>query len=338
MDLLSKFKKEKKESKIKSKNSIPEDPMTMYCHIVYSIFGKFLLDRKQFKDFFTKTVYNKKYETVLKQANLRLLPEEYFVSVFLTIVFVLIFVVFSSIVLFVVGSPFAVISFYGGVGAIFMSGLFMYNYPVLTAKTRGSEIDASLPYLMPYLKILAKELTLSKIIDIIDDFLIYKEIKVEFQRIKYYSQFLGYDVHSSIREAMLSCPSKQLSDLMNDLVTISNSGGDIYKYLDRKLYNLNAEIDAIEKKNIDTLLIYSQVYVVILLIAPLFYTIMNAILNLIEFSSNPNNASLGAGGGVSMGSILILLFFLPFVYVGFMMLVFYSKPLYSRLKPMESLK
>ena len=47
---------------------------------------------------------------------------------------------------------------------------------------------------------------------------------------------------------MNSCPSRQLSDLMNDLVTISNSGGDIYSYLSRKLSNLNTEIEALEKR------------------------------------------------------------------------------------------
>ena len=188
-------------------------------------------------------------------------------------------------------------------------------------------------YLLPYLKILAKEISLSKIIEIIDDFLIYKEIQIEFKKITYYKDFLGYDIHSSIRKAMESCPSRELSDLMNDLVTISNSGGDIYLYLNRKLKNLNQEIDAIEKKNIDTLLILSQIYVVILLIALLFFTIMSSILSLVDFSTSTSSSINGAGS--SFSSILMLLFFLPLIYIGFMMLVYYSKPLYSRLEPIS---
>ena len=209
---------------------------------------------------------------------------------------------------------------------------FFYNYPIVIAKQRATEIDAAIPYLLPYMKILAKELNLSKIIAIIDDFLIYKEIQIEFRRIKHFSDFLGYDINSSIREAMQSCPSRQLADMMNDLVTISNSGGNIYAYLDRKLSNLNIEIEAIEKKNIDTLLILSQVYVVILLIAPLFFAIMSSILNLVQFGSE-TGATASAGGTVVI--IILLLIFLPVAYIGFMMLVFYSKPLYSRLKPIK---
>ncbi|MCA9459625.1 MAG: type II secretion system F family protein, partial [Nanoarchaeota archaeon] len=256
--------------------------------------------------------------------------EEYFVSIYLSIVIVLILILFSTIFLYFFNPVYSIFSFYGGVVLVSALGVFLYNYPVLLSKQRGDEIDASIPYLLPYMKILAKELNISKIIDIIDDFLIYKEIQTEFKRIKYYLNFLGYDIHSSIREAMQSCPSKQLSDLMNDLVTISNSGGDIYRYLDRKLGNLNDEIEAIEKKNLDTLLIYSQIYVVLLLISPLFFTIMTSILDLISASASTTTTALTG----TVMTIIGLLIALPFAYIAFMMLIFYSKPLYSRLKPL----
>ena len=124
---------------------------------------------------------------------------------------------------------------------------------------------------------------------------------------------------------------KSISDLMNDLVTISNSGGDIYSYLQRKLENLNIEINALEEKNIDTLLIFSQIYVVLLLISPLFFTIMSTILNLIDFSAISSNS--GTSSTVSL--IVGLLVFLPLAYALFMFLIYYSKPLYSRLSPIK---
>jgi len=44
----------------------------------------------------------------------------------------------------------------------------------------------------------------------------------------------------------------------------------------------------------------------------------------------------GSTGNDSMFMIMGLLFVLPFLYFGFMMLVYYSKPLYSRLKPIKN--
>jgi archaellum biogenesis protein FlaJ (TadC family) len=313
-----------------------ENPLTQYCHFLYSTMGRTLLMKSPaFKKFFQSKIYNKRYEGILKKANLKLLPEEYFFSVFITLVFSILFFLLLSIVLFFSLAAVSALIFYFGLGLVVLIGIFMYNYPVFVAKDRGQQIDAAIPYILPYLKILGRELNLQKILNIVDDFIIYKEIQIEFKRIKYYSDFLGYDIHTSIREAMASCPSRQLADLLNDLVAISNTGGNVYSYLDRKLSNLNIEIEALEKKSIDTLLIFSQIYVVILLIAPLFFTIMSAILSLVNFSAESASPSL-FGGSSSVTSIIALLFFLPFAYIGFMMLIYFSKPLYSRLKPMKN--
>ena len=318
----------KKEINIKLK----ENPLEIYCHIVYKFFGRRVLLNKKFNNFFYNRFYNKKYETILRKGNLKLIPEEYFFAILFTLFSLTNLIFLSSIVMFFINEMVGFVIFYGGILVVAGTGIFLFNYPVILAKQRKDEIDAAMPYLLPYIKILSKELNLSKIVEIIDDFLIYKEVKNEFQKIKYYSSILGYDIHSSIREAMLSCPSQLLSDVMNDLVTISNSGGNIYNYLSRKLENLNQEIDAIEKKNIDTLLIYSQIYVVMLLIAPLFYTIMISILSLVDFNAGGSQVS----GNNTLMAISLLLFALPFVYTGFMMLVYYSKPLYSRLQPMKN--
>ena len=308
-----------------------KDPfLVTYIHFIYKAIGKKLLKNKRFNDFFKKKIYNKKYELILKKSNLRILPEEYFISILINISGIVLLLLVLSLFYLFINTIVSMILFYGGMILVFIIGVLLYDFPIYISKKRGKEIDASMPYLLPYMKILAKEINLSKIVEIIDDFLIYKEIKMEFRKIKYYSSFLGYDIHSSIRMAMLSCPSRELSDLMNDLVTISNSGGSIYSYLERKLDNLNTEIKAIEEKNIETLLIYSQVYVVLLLISPLFFTIMSAILNLINFS-----------GGLSVTStntfslIVWMLIFLPFAYLVFISFVYYSKPLYSRLTPIK---
>lgn len=305
-----------------------ENFLEFYCHTIYKFFGRIMFANKKFKFFFFKHFYNKRYEGILKKANLRIIPDEYFLAIFMSLIFVLILIFVSSVTFLFINPLFTLLIFYGGIFILATIGILMYNYPIVLSRTRGQEIDASIPYVLPYMKLLSKELSIAKIIDLVDDFLIYKEVKIEFERIKYYSSVLGYDIHSSIREAMASCPSKQLSDMMNDMVTISNSGGDVYAYLERKLDNLNQEIDAIEKKNIETLLIYSQIYVIILLIAPLFYAIMSSVLTMVDFT----------GGGTGQGtisSILLLLISLPVAYVGFMMLIYYSKPLYSRIKPMK---
>jgi len=328
--------KKNKNKKVISNELISNDTfLTLYIHFLYKFIGRRLLLIKKFKTFFYKNIYNKKYENILKKANMKILPEEYFMSIYITITFFIIFIFVVSISFIFINSIYSILIFYGGILLLMGFGIFIYNYPIIISRDRGKEIDASLPYLLPYMQILAKEVNLTKIIEIIDEFLIYKEIKIEFRKIKYYYSFLGYDIHSSIREAMSSCPSRDLADIMNDLVAISNSGGNIYSYLSRKLENLNDEIVAIEKKNIDTLLIFSQIYVVILLISPLFFTIMSSVLNMVEFSTNEATTNPNS---VNSTIILIvgLLMLLPIAYGLFMILIYYTRPLYSRLKPLKN--
>jgi hypothetical protein len=62
---------------------------------------------------------------------------------------------------------------------------------------------------------------------------------------------------------------------------------------------------------------------------------MSTILNLVDFNSaTGGGASTGANS--TMASIFAMLIFLPLAYMAFMMLIYYSKPLYSRLKPIEN--
>ncbi len=327
--------KNKKENKINE--ILNENSITNFFHFIYKIFGKKLLQKKGFRKFFYEQIYNKKYEAILKKANFRLIPEEYFFVIFflLFIMFIICFII--SILFIFVKFNIAQLIFYTSILLIFIIGLFLYNLPIILANVRRNNINASLIYILPYLKILSKELNLQQIITLIPEFIIYKDAYIEFQRINYYYNFLGYDIHSSIRIAMESCPSKELSDILNDLVSISNSGGDIYKYLSNKLENLNTEIIAIEKKNIDSLLIFSQIYVVLLLIAPLFFAIMSSILELIQIDfSNVGGASLNSSSTSMI--IFSLIFFLPLAYGVFIGLVYYTKPLYKRLEPIKNYK
>ena len=130
--------------------------LTIYCHFIYKYLGRKMLSNVKFKRFFSTNVYNKRYEAILKKANLSILPEEYFVSVYITIIGVFGLIMLSSIILLFVNSLYSLIVFYGGIIGIVSLGIFLYNYPIVVSRKRAMEIDASIPYLLPYMKILSK--------------------------------------------------------------------------------------------------------------------------------------------------------------------------------------
>ena len=87
---------EKKKNKNELKESEKEAFLSVYVHTLYRYVGRQLLANKKFKKFFNKSVYNKKYEEILKKANLKLLPEEYFVSIYITIIGSLVLIFFRG--------------------------------------------------------------------------------------------------------------------------------------------------------------------------------------------------------------------------------------------------
>ena len=316
--------------KIKNKKiSVGDNFLSRLSHILYAHIGKKLARDKRFNFLYKQRSYDVRYKDVLQKANMRVLPEEFFFTIhFILIVFIALIIILD-IVLFIFSSVFAVALLYVGILLTCLLGIFLFNYPFFVAKRRGKEIDAVIPFVVPYLKLLSRELNFSKILEIIPDFLIYKEIKMEFERINYHNKILGQDVHASVRSAMNSSPSKELSDLLNDLVSISNSGGDAYTYLEGKVESAHIEVDSMEKKNVETLLIFSQIYTILLLIAPLFFVLMIAILSSISSSVDIGISSGGDGGIANVVKILVAL---PLAYILFITIIYFSKPLYTRIK------
>ena len=106
-----------KEAESKLKDGIDSDNfITIYCHFIYKFIGRKLIKRPKFSKFFYESIYNKKYEGILKKANLKLLPEEYFMGIYITLVTTLATVVLLTIAFLIAGSALSVIAFFGGVG------------------------------------------------------------------------------------------------------------------------------------------------------------------------------------------------------------------------------
>jgi hypothetical protein len=108
---------------------------------------------------------------------LKTLPEEYFVSIYITLVGVMGAIIFFALLFLFVNVLFSAIVFYGGIIVVVAIGIFLYNYPIVVASTRGNEIDAAIPYLLPYMKILAKELTLARLFLLLMIFLFIRRLR-----------------------------------------------------------------------------------------------------------------------------------------------------------------
>ena len=322
-------------------NSLIKFCIFFYQHIIKNLPENFL-NKKKIEREYKKELYIR----MIKRSGLNILSEEYYMSlIFLGLFLIFFFFILSVIVLFL---SFTLNFFQNSFDNTLLAvGLFLFtivfavnyfffvfSYPNLLQQKREKEIDASLLKVIPYLKITAKDLSLHSIIEIMPSFVKFKEISIEFKKIQYFYNFLGEDINTSIRKAVDTCPSKTLKDLLNDLVNITNSGGDLYAYLIQKEKEYESLFMALENKYFNSLLLYSQIYITLLLISPLFYAIVVSLFGIVEFTSL---TQIDVSGGDDFSyldymQMIILYFVLIFLYGGFAYIIYLSKPLIYRLK------
>ncbi|MFP4402476.1 MAG: type II secretion system F family protein [Candidatus Nanoarchaeia archaeon] len=304
------------------------------CHTIYVHIGSKLLKNKKFKEFFDSSIYTKKYEDVLQQANLRIYPEEFFISSFLFLIFAFSSYVIGMIALITVAPElFTFPIFFIGIFGITVAGIAFYNYPYYISKQREGEIDAAIPHVLPYMKLLSSDLTLSDMIKLLEEFTAYKELRKELEKIRYYNHFMGVDLISAIRISMKTCPSKQLSELFNDIIMISNSGGDVYSYMNTKVKRMNEEIESTEKQTLESVMILSQIYIVFLLIGPLLAAVVLSVFSFISFGTIGSSAAEQTTEiGTQIIYFVVMLSIVPPLYFIFYLLVYMVKPAYSKIK------
>lgn len=190
----------------------------------------------------------------------------------------------------------------------------IYTYPQTVATGRKSSIDLDLPYAITYMQALSTTMTLYNVIRKIyeaDD--LFGEVGKEFGLIVRDVEVFGDDLYSAIRNLQKVTPSKNLEEFLNDLLLLSNSGGDITNFLSsRSAYfreSAARELDSVLK----TIEVMAEVYVTAFVAGPITMIIIIVAQNLggkSDLSQYMPFIILGLALG-SIGMIYILYLMLP---------------------------
>ena len=192
--------------------------------------------------------------------------------------------------------------------------LAIYTYPSTTAAGRKSSIDLDLPYAITYMQALSMTMTLYNVIRKIyeaDD--LFGEVGKEFGLIVRDVEVFGDDLYTAIRNLQGVTPSKNLEEFLNDLLLLSNSGGDVTNFLSSRSAYFR-ESAARELENIlKTIEIMAEVYVTAFVAGPITMIIIIVAQNLggkSDLAGYMPIIILGLALG-SIGMIYILYLMLP---------------------------
>ena len=153
----------------------------------------------------------------------------------------------------------------------------VYVQPVLAAKGRKSRIDIDLPYAITYMQALSTTLTLYNVFrSVYEQQDLYGEVSKEFSMIVRDVELFGDDLVSAMKNLGRSTPSENLKRLMDDLILMFESGGDITGFFASRSTHCREVAQNELEMGLKTMEIMAEVYVAAFVAAPIAVIIMTA--------------------------------------------------------------
>ena len=185
-------------------------------------------------------------------------------------------------------------------------GLYYIGMPTSKAKSRGKNIDRYLPYATNFINTMSVAgISPSEIFEALSTVKLYGEIQKEAKKITTEISMMGIDTITAIQNAIVISPSNKFKEFLQGMLGVIQSGSELGPYFDRCVEKY-METDLVERKrNLESLAVMAEAFVVTVIAFPLFLVIIISIMGM-------------TSGGISFEFLFILAFMiLPMAYFGF---------------------
>jgi len=229
----------------------------------------------------------------------------------------------SLMLFFIFNMPFMTVLLFGVGIALFTWALSIggfYLYPVYRADKHRRELEDELPFTTGYMAILASagvspEKIFQSLANLSAPLAASREAKETIKNINLF----GLDIISALEKVSTLTPSEKLQDTVEGMISTIHTGGNLGAYL-REKFKTHMRLKRVNlKKYADSLSVLSEVYVALLLTAPLLLVIMLSVMSM-----------LGGGtiGGFSSDLLLNLMTYIaiPVAAIIFLIIVDSSTP------------
>jgi len=265
--------------------------------------------RRLFSDLFTRmNISETSKNRLLEKADISMVYKEYYSMVFMNMI--LGFVAsFISTLLFYMIFPhpitallLLIISSIVPVGI----GFYYLFLPTSKAKMRGKNIDRYLPYATNFINTMSVAgISPAEIFETLSSVKLYGEVQKEAKKITTETSIMGIDTITALQHAIHISPSDKFKEFLQGILGVIQSGSELAPYFDRCVEKY-MEADLVERKrNLESLAVMAEAFVVTVIAFPLFLVIIISIMGM-------------TSGGISFEFMFILAFLiLPMAYAGF---------------------
>ena len=265
--------------------------------------------RRIFSNAFDKFNINETSKNwLLEKADISMVYKEYYSMVFMNIIlgFISSFATSSVIYLIFANQITAFLILIISSIVPLSMGLYYLSLPSAKSKNRGKNIDRYLPYATNFINTMSLAgISPAEIFETLSTVKLYGDIKKEAKKITTEMELMGIDTITALKNAIHISPSEKFKEFIQGMIGVIQSGSELGPYFNRCVERY-MESDLFERRrNLESLAIMAEAFVVTVIAFPLFLVIIFSIMGL-------------TSGGVSFDFLFILAFgILPMAYFGF---------------------
>lgn len=245
---------------------------------------------------------------LLEKADINMVYQEYYSMVLMNIILGFIVSFVSTLILYLIApndlTALLILIITSLVPVVI--GIVYVQLPASKAKSRGKNIDRHLPYVANFINTMsAAGISPSEVFGTLAGIKLYGEVQKEAKKITTEIELMGIDTITALKNAIVISPSKKFKEFIQGIIGVIQSGSELTPYFERCVEKYMYDDLEERKKNLDSLAIMAESFVVTVIAFPLFLVIIISIMGL-------------TSGGISFDFLYILaLLILPMAYVGF---------------------
>ncbi len=188
----------------------------------------------------------------------------------------------------------------------FSIGIYYISLPTSKAKARGKKIDQYLPYAANFINTMSVAgISPAEIFEALSKIDLYSEIQKEAKKITTEIDLMGIDTITALQNAIKISPSDKFKEFIQGILGTIQSGSELGPYFERCVERYMEKDLVDRKRNLESLAIMAESFVVTVIAFPLFLAIIISVMGL-------------SSGEIDMMFLrIIALLILPMAYFGF---------------------
>lgn len=250
----------------------------------------------------------------LKKSNSRFLLETY-ISIalfFSSTIFLLSLIIIILCAIFI---PSALMFLWVPFVVFFFSFVGFYLFPSLEKSSIEKNISNELPFAIIYMSAISGvNVDPTKIFKLVSDSPEYPNIGIEMRKVINQIEIYGYDLVTALKSVSKITTNVKLAQLLNGMATNISSGSSLKNFLEKESDNLLADYKLDREKYNSIATTFMDVYISVLITAPLIMVMLVVIMNLTNMSIG--GLASGTLVGIAIGMVALFnIIFLIFLQI-----------------------